>query len=253
MFDNKAISSLNETEAKIYRYVIDSIDDIARLGVRELANDTFTSTATVIRMYKKLGCNSFEEFKHALYSYFHNDQFSLENEKKSLSKTMEFLMSSDFDRVIDQATDLIMASRSMTIFGIGNSGAIARYGARYLSNVGYFAVAVGDPFYPPDLRTDENTLAIVVSESGETNELIDQLMNYKSRGAKVIVITAAPHSTLALMADLVIRFYAERYMLPQTYSLTSEMSVVYIFERLGRELFKRDKRILKSTPHSVHA
>ena len=66
MFDNKAIASLNETEAKIYRYVIDSIDDIARLGVRELANDTFTSTATVIRMYKKLGCNSFEEFKHAL-------------------------------------------------------------------------------------------------------------------------------------------------------------------------------------------
>ena len=33
MFDSKAINSLNETEAKIYRYVIDHIDDIYSLGV----------------------------------------------------------------------------------------------------------------------------------------------------------------------------------------------------------------------------
>lgn len=253
MFDNKAIASLNETESKIYRYVIDSIDDIARLGVRELANDTFTSTATVIRMYKKLGCSSFEEFKHVLYSYFHNDKFSLANEKKSLGKMMEYLMSTEFDEMISKAADLVMKSSFISVLGAGNSSSIAAYGARYLSNVGYFAVALTDPFYPPILDTNDNHLAIVVSESGETKEIIDQLMNYKTRGAKVMVITNAPYSTLASMADLVMRFYAERYMLPQTYSLTSEMSAVYIFERIGRELFKRDKRILKSTPHSVHA
>lgn len=32
--------------------------------------------------------------------------------------------------------------------GIGNSGSIASYSARYFSNLGKFALCVSDPFYP---------------------------------------------------------------------------------------------------------
>ena len=35
--------------------------------------------------------------------------------------------------------------------GIGNSGSIASYGARYFSNLGKFALCVSDPFYPSTL------------------------------------------------------------------------------------------------------
>lgn len=248
MFDSKAINSLNETEAKIYRYVIDHIDDIYSLGVRELANDTFTSTATVIRMYKKLGCTSFDQFKQVLISYFHNDKFSLSSEKRSLSKMMDYFMSEEFDENILNGADFVQAADYITVFGVGNSAYIAGYGARYLSNVGCYAMAVTDMKYPPMLISNERHLIIVVSESGESKDLINQLKFYKNGKSKILVITAAAHSTVATYGDLVIHYEAEKLVLPQTYSLTSEMAVVYIFERMGRELFKRDKRILKTTP-----
>lgn len=248
MFDSKSIHSLNDTEAKIYRHVIDHIDDIFGLGVRELANDTFTSTATVIRMYKKLGCKSFNEFKQVLISYFHNESFSAEKEYKKLSEDLQFALTAEFYDSIIQGADLIQQAHTILVFGLGKSGTIAAYGARYLSNVGHFALAVQDLNYPPLLHCQDDDVVIAVSESGETDVLIHQLHNYQENKVKIIAITANGQSTLADLADFVIVYQARPYILPQTYSLTSAIGAVYVFERLGIELFKRDKSILKTSP-----
>lgn len=248
MLDSNAIHLLNDTEAKIYRYVIDHIDDIYEMGVRELANDTFTSTATVIRMYKKLGCVSFDDFRHEMIAFFQNEFFSQEKEYQRLREDIAAVTSDEFQASIMRGTDAIQASRAVLIFGTGKDKAIAAYGARYLANVGYFAQAVEDLNYPPMLNAAEDDLIIAVSESGETKTLLDQLAFYKHKNVKVMLITTAPHSAIAKMADVVITYTAHPYILPQTYSLTSSIGAVYIFERLGRELYKRDKNILKTPP-----
>lgn len=248
MFDSKSIHSLNDTEAKIYRHVIDHLDDIFELGVRELANNTFTSTATVIRMYKKLGCKSFNEFKQVLISYFRNEAFSSEKEYKRLSEDLQFALTDVFHDQIIQGANLIQLAHTILVFGVGKSGAIAAYGARYLSNVGHFALAVQDLNYPPLLHCQDDDVVIAVSESGETEVLIQQMNNYRENNVKIIAITAHSQSSLAGLADFVITYQTQSYILPQTYSLTSAVGAIYIFERLGIELFKRDKSILKTSP-----
>lgn len=56
-FTYTQVSSLNETEAQVYNYVMDE-------SICELAHDTHVSTATVIRFCKKMGCSGFLELKY---------------------------------------------------------------------------------------------------------------------------------------------------------------------------------------------
>ena len=68
-FTYTQVSSLNETEAQVYNYVMMNRDKVIDENIRELAHDTHVSTATVIRFCKKMGCSGFLEFKYKLKDY----------------------------------------------------------------------------------------------------------------------------------------------------------------------------------------
>ncbi|MFQ7171150.1 MAG: SIS domain-containing protein [Thomasclavelia ramosa] len=93
--------------------------------------------------------------------------------------------------------------------GIGTSGTLGKYGARYFSNVGYYSQSIDDPYYPPPVDGNESSLLIALTESGETREVIDQLKMYQSQNTKIVVITNKPGSTIDQMADLGIYYYVK--------------------------------------------
>ena len=47
----------------------------------------------------------------------------------------------EYDAALDEAAGMIARAERVFLVGIGNSGSIAEYGARYLSNLGKFALA----------------------------------------------------------------------------------------------------------------
>lgn len=63
IFTYQQIVELNDTETNIYQYVIKNTDAVLKMKVRDLANATFVSTATIVRFCQKLGCEGFTEFK----------------------------------------------------------------------------------------------------------------------------------------------------------------------------------------------
>ena len=63
IFTYQQIVELNDTETNIYQYVIKNTDAVLKMKVRDLANATFVSTATLVRFCQKLGCEGFTEFK----------------------------------------------------------------------------------------------------------------------------------------------------------------------------------------------
>ena len=66
MFSYKQIAKLNDTETNIYQYVIKNINNVLKMSVRDLAEETYVSTATIVRFCQKLGCDGFVEFKTKL-------------------------------------------------------------------------------------------------------------------------------------------------------------------------------------------
>ncbi|SQA99586.1 SIS domain [Cedecea neteri] len=73
---------------------------------------------------------------------------------------------------IDHAIDIICSSERIIFVGAGTSGALAKYGARFFSNVGKFSNHIDDPYFPVTNDMARNALAIVLSVSGETEEIL---------------------------------------------------------------------------------
>lgn len=237
LFTYKQIANLNETETFIYRYVMKHIDSVIDMSVRDLAEHTHVSTATVVRFCQKLDCDGFVEFKTKLKLF--NEGITLpevDNEIDVLLDFFNYARSDDFKKQIEQFVQYIKEAKSICFLGIGTSGTLGKYGARYFSNIGYYAQSIDDPYYPPPVNGDENSLLIALTESGETREVIDQLKIYQSQHTKIVVITNKPGSTIDQMADLGIYYYVKDIILPQTYNISSQVPVLYIIERTTREL-----------------
>ena len=115
------------------------------------------------------------------------------------------------------------------VVGIGNSGSIASYGARYFSNLGKFALSVSDPFYPITLTDCTSAAALVFSVSGETPEVLKLAHDLRERGC-----------TLAQVCDLTLPYYtATRRSGVENYDLTSQIPAVYLLESLARRVHNR--------------
>lgn len=57
------MTNLSEGQKSILQYMCDHSQEIASMTIKELAQATYTSPATLIRVSKKLGYNGFDELK----------------------------------------------------------------------------------------------------------------------------------------------------------------------------------------------
>jgi 6-phospho-3-hexuloisomerase len=101
----------------------------------------------------------------------------------------------------DKFVDLIIGGRKIYLYGVGRSGLIAKAFAIRLVQMGMEVFFVGETVTP---IVEEGDVVIIVSYTGETMSAIQTANIVRRVGAKVIVITAHPHSKLAAASNLVI-------------------------------------------------
>lgn len=142
----------------------------------------------------------------------------------------------EFEIKLNEWVALILAAKTTVFMGIGSSGALANYGARFLTNAGGLAFALTDPFQQGFRRQyDLSDVAVVcLSVSGETEQVLKQVTNLKAHGAKIIAVTNHGHSPLASLADLVISYYMPDQNTGDHVNLTTQVPVVYLLETLTK-------------------
>ena len=130
---------------------------------------------------------------------------------------------------------MILNSRHILFTGIGTSGMLGAYGSRYFTNLDLNAYSLSDPFAPIPPRGLENTLVILLSVSGETDRMIEQLRDFKRYGAKTLSITNDEHSTIARLSDYNISYYMPEVGSPREahLNLTTQVPVVALAVVLG--------------------
>nr|VUD34138.1 phosphosugar-binding transcriptional regulator [Raoultella sp. NCTC 9187] len=173
MFSHAAIASLNNLEMMVYHYVIKNRDKVMYMTIRELSEAAGVSTTTVLRFCRKLQCEGYSEFRVRFKLYLEQNQPQQAN--IGASEIMSFFKSvnnDEFDDLLERAVDIILASERIIFVGAGTSGALAKYGARFFSNVGKFSNHIDDPYFPVTNDMARNALAIVLSVSGETEEIL---------------------------------------------------------------------------------
>lgn len=237
IFTYEQISKLNDTELIVYNYIIKNVNKVLNMNIRELALESHVSTATITRFCHKLDCDGFVEFKIELKRFNEvNKMPEIDDEITMLNQFFEYSKGKEFQDNINEAVDYIVDSNFVVCLGIGQSGSMAKYAARFFSNIGYYSQYIDDPFYPPPTDRFEKCLLIAFSNSGETKEVIDQLRLYRGVQSRIISITNESNSTIAKMSDLTIPYFIKKVILPNTKNISSQVPVVYIIERICRKL-----------------
>jgi arabinose-5-phosphate isomerase len=116
------------------------------------------------------------------------------------------------------------------VCGVGKSGSIGRKLAATLNSTGATSVAldVGDALHGDLGVIDPGDLAIMLSASGETAELLALLPHAKRFGLPVIALTGGLKSTLARNADVVLDTQVEQEACPLNLAPTSSTTVMLV-------------------------
>ena len=240
MFSHAAIASLNNLEVMVYHYVIKNRDKVMYMTIRELADAAGVSTTTVLRFCRKLNCEGYSEFRVRFKLYLEQEEPQQAN--FGAGEVISFFKSvnnDEFDALLERTVDIILSSERIIFVGAGTSGALAKYGARFFSNVGKFSNHIDDPYFPVTSDMAKNALAIVLSVSGETEEILRFASQFNLHHCKVLSITGHEHSRLSKLADFNLSWHAPQTRITGGYDITTQIPVIYILETLGRKLARK--------------
>lgn len=117
-----------------------------------------------------------------------------------LDKITSILSKTD-DSYDQKLTDMLDGAARVFVTGAGRSGLITRFFAMRLMHSGYQAYVVGEVATPSIQNGD---LLIIISGSGETEQLVAFAKKAKSMDAKVVLISAKAGSTIGDLAETVL-------------------------------------------------
>jgi len=247
VFNLDTIHSFTETERVLYDYIMQHKDTVYYMRVRDLAEAAHVSPASVIRLMKKSGYESFAEFKLEIRNQHKQvEQQAVFDTKEIVDEFFNRTLSNDYNKQLDKAVEMIHTAGLVIFLGIGTSGILAEYGSRQFFNLGQRTFFVKDPFYPLGHSREDFTdsVAIILSVSGETEQILEQTEILIERGSKIISITNTSGNTLAKHSDVNLAYHLTPETINRTVNITSQVPVAYLLETLARKNYdKRQNRI----------
>lgn len=132
------------------------------------------------------------------------------------------ILGSTDDSYDAQLTAMLDNASRIFISGAGRSGLVGRFFAMRLMHSGYDVSVVGEIVTPSIKRGD---LLVIISGSGETEQLIAFTKRAKEVGANIVLITAKSGSTIGDMADAVFQIGT-----PEQYGKVKGMPMGTVFE-----------------------
>ncbi|WP_297632303.1 MurR/RpiR family transcriptional regulator [uncultured Clostridium sp.] len=238
----KDTSNLNELEVDIYKYILNNRKSVSYMRIRELADETHVSTSTILRFCRKLGCDGFSEFKIKLKMELESSlDIEIKDDQSIILEFFNRTNTDEFKKDIRKAAEELSKYNTIFCVGIGSSGALAKYAARYFSGLGSFALEISDPFYPTERIAGQDGISLLFSVEGESPDVIEHLNRLKRCGGKAISITNSKSCTLATLSDLNLNYYVQ-IQKNGYHQLTTQVPVIYIIEALGKELIELNKK-----------
>lgn len=212
--------SMSATERSVSDYLLDHQGEVMGLSIHQLAEKTFASPSTVIRMCQRIGFAGYKEFRQAVTCEVAVHRMSRQRECREITQsdslddivdkvTYKNIMSlEDTKNLIDTDTlqvcvELVRGARTVLLFGLGESLSAVQDLNLKLLRINKSCV-VNDDWRAQLLQArnaGSNDLGIVVSGSGETAEVIECMKALRERGTPIVAITRQVSSPVASLAD----------------------------------------------------
>ncbi len=212
------LSSLNTTERGIAEWLITKGNVTQETSIKEVASALSVSEPLIVKVAKKLGYSGFRDLRVSLLAYFQALPFDKEqeiDESDNVDSVLEKVFSNSIQAlkeaqsvadpaVINEAARLILQARHVAIFGVGGSATVGQDFEHKLLRIGIHSHSYNDfhLMLMVACQLEKDDVVMVVSQSGDTRELLQAVQVAKERGARIVCITNDNASPLSKNADL---------------------------------------------------
>lgn len=248
-------------EAGIVSYLVAHGRDLKRYSTRDLADATYTSAATVVRLCKKLGFSGFNEFKDR----FLEEQRFLEQREDAVdanfpftkednamrmanriaqlhAQTIEDTMSLLHYRDLQKATRLLQRCGRVHIFSFGTTLNQAESFREKMLKIGR-RVSISNnlnyQLYEARCLTP-NDLAITISYSGETAKILTVAQACRERHVPILALTSYGDNSLTSYADCKLSLSSKERLFENTADFSTHVSVNLLLDILYSSVFLLD-------------
>ena len=215
--------NFSSTEKEIARIILDNPQLVVDLSVHALAKHTFSSASTIVRLCNHIGYSGYKEFRWAVTYELAQREQSRRIEQKEIARSdyLEEIIekitylniisleetSSLMDvNILRQCVDQIKKARVVYLFGMGASLVAAK--DAYLKFLRLNKLCIINEDWHSQLVQARNAtaedVAIVISYSGATVEVIECMKALRENRTPIIAITRCVNSPVSELADQIL-------------------------------------------------
>lgn len=252
---------LTINEHAIRQFLLDHPTQVLTCSIYDFAKATHTSPATVVRFCQKMGYSGFKEFKLAwaqatsdnnpstLLPFFPCDT-PLETAQKIAQLSIDIIQKTQLNLSEQQlSTAISMLTHARHSFGIGVSECflcLTDFQSKLLK-IGHFLNLVplqAEQFYLA-AHSKKDDVALIVSYSGETAEIINDALLFQRNKTPIIALTSSKESTLSQLATLTFILPHSQHTDKKTSHIAKKVAIEYILNILYTGIFQQnyDKNI----------
>ncbi len=242
-----ALGKFSAAESSVAEYVLSAPEVVFGSSVRELAEKSGVSEASVVRFLRHAGFAGLKELKAAMAQgrRFDRDAAS-ESRRLSESDTIRAIGKKVFggciealedtlnvldERELAVAIDALYSAPYVEVFGVGGSASVARSALHSFRRIGLRMDVTTDftVTYLNKERFNAGDVVLAISCSGETPEILKAVDIAKRKGAFIISITNLRDSSLARMSNCRLRSTCRTHMLPddETYERVAQIAIIH--------------------------
>jgi len=239
----KTMRELNQTERKLFDYVVKNMDEVMEMSIQKFASKQFLSTTTIFRFTQKLGFSGYSDFINSLLVTAHNHQreempemIKRDYREDYLKNAMEAVrvMSS---KQVEEVVDLLRQRPRIYILTDDQTHTIGQYCERLFIGLGFHAYFPETAYQRQNLvnRIRSQDMIIALSYSGQDEVLIDFIQRvFLLEQPHLLSITRADNNLLESLSDSNFYVFADEINTPSM-NLTSSVTMLMIIELLVYE------------------
>jgi len=215
-----AMESLKPSERLVAEHVLEDAERVLQMSIAELSRDVGVGESTVMRFCRALDYKGYQEFKLRLaqdlvepVEYIH-ENISFDDSVAHLAqktfqtnvKAVESTQRSLDTEMVEVAAKALARARRIDLYGIGYSYFTTLDAKLKFTRLGLMADAYGDGHLQmmAAATLTRQDVAIGISLSGNTRDVVDALSAARRDGATTIAITNSSPSPITKAADLVL-------------------------------------------------
>lgn len=252
---------LSVSERAAADFILKEKLNIRDMTTREIAQASFSSPSTLVRIAHKMNFRGWNELKEALlkeeeYLQTHfsdidaNLPFKKSDSILSVAAKIAALKKESIDDTLSlithddlrKAVSLLNQASSINIFAVSNNALICQEFQHNMSRIGkrVEVCSLQGEFAYTAWLAEPSSCALIISYSGETPILIKAAKILKEHQIPTVLITNIGENSLLPMADCVLHICTREKLYSKIASFSTDASIEYLLDVLYSCIFRLD-------------